>query len=166
MWLIVGYGNTLRGDDGAGYRLAELLQERLSPHRARVLAQHQLTPELALELASPDIDRALFLDARRGQWEPLILTPIHPSSDGGSCGHQLAPELLLQMAGSLYGHAPQSWLLTLPASRFDMGEGLSAAAAAGVKFSTLQIKGLIAGGPKTVVNPSSGYLANRSNQLP
>lgn len=144
MWLIIGYGNPLRGDDGAGSLLAEQLLQQLPADRARVLPVHQLTPELALEIAAPGIDRVLFLDARRGQWEPLILTPLNPAAATGSCGHQLSPELLLQMAATLYGQAPPGWLLTLAASNLDLGDPLSPATAAALPFALRQILGLIA----------------------
>lgn len=143
MWLIIGYGNRLRGDDGVGYRLAELLREQLPPNRARVLAQHQLTPELTLDLAAAEIERVLFLDARRGQWEPLILSPINPAAAGGSCGHQLAPELLLQMAASLYGQAPTGYLLTLPAVDMEFGDQLSPTTEAALAFTLGQIQNLM-----------------------
>ncbi|MHB1398498.1 MAG: hydrogenase maturation protease [Trichloromonadaceae bacterium] len=144
MWLIIGYGNCLRGDDGVGYRLAELLRDRLPLARARVLAEHQLTPELALELAAPEIDRVLFLDARRDQREPLILSNIAPPAGDASCGHQLSPGLLLHLTTSLYNQAPSAWLLTLPASQFNLGETLSPAAAASVDVCARRIESLIA----------------------
>lgn len=144
MWLMIGYGNTLRGDDGVGYRLAEELSQLLPAEQARVLAVHQLTPELALELAAADIDRVLFLDARRGQWEPLILTPLDANAATGSCGHQLSPELLLHLAASLYGHAPTGYLLTLPAIDMGFDDRLSPSAESALAFSLRQIRNLIA----------------------
>lgn len=143
MWLIIGYGNLLRGDDGAGYRLAEELQRQLPADQARVLALHQLTPELALDLAAPEIDRVLFLDARRGQWEPLILTPLTSATATGSCGHQLSPQLLLHLAASLYGHAPTGYLLTLPAVDMEFGDQLSPTTEAALAFTLGQIQNLM-----------------------
>ena len=51
--LVIGYGNPLRGDDGAGWKAAELLAEDPRLAGAVVLARHQLTPELA-----DDVSRA------------------------------------------------------------------------------------------------------------
>ena len=144
MWLIIGYGNLLRGDDGAGSLLAEQLRQLLPADGARVLPVHQLTPELALEIAAPGIDRLLFLDARRGQWEPLILTPLNPAAAAGSCGHQLSPELLLHLAASLYGQAPPAWLLTLAAGNLKLGDPLSPVTTAALPFALQRILGLIA----------------------
>lgn len=143
MWLIIGYGNRLRGDDGVGYRLAEQLQHQLPADQARVLTLHQLTPELALDLAAPEIERVLFVDARRGQREPLILTPLGSDTAIGSCGHQLSPELLLHLAASLYGHAPPGYLLTLPAVDMEFSDHLSPRSEAALAFALGQIRNLI-----------------------
>jgi len=45
--LVIGYGNTLRGDDGLGQRAAEALAQRALPDGVEVLSCHQLTIELA-----------------------------------------------------------------------------------------------------------------------
>lgn len=132
MWLIIGYGNILREDDGAGYRVAEILSTQLDPEQARALAVHQLTPELVLDLAAAEVSRVLFVDARRGQSEPLVMEKLKPAATAGSCGHQLTPELLLSMAQSLYRRQLPGWLLTLTAEQMAVGETLSPAASAAV----------------------------------
>src|SRR5947208_15429626 len=58
--LVVGYGNELRGDDAAGPRIAREVAAWGLP-QVRTLAAHQLTPELAAELAHADA--AIFVDA-------------------------------------------------------------------------------------------------------
>lgn len=126
MWLIIGYGNILRGDDGAGYRLAEQLLTVVPADRARVLAVHQLTPELALDIASEDIEQVLFLDIDRHQYKSVVVRRLNLKAATGSCGHQLSPELLLQMAATLYGYMPKGWLLTIAAEQTDFGGSFSA----------------------------------------
>jgi Ni,Fe-hydrogenase maturation factor len=51
--LVIGYGNELRGDDAIGQWVA------------RAVAAHQLTPELAEDLAHTDY--AVFVDAYRAE---------------------------------------------------------------------------------------------------
>ncbi|PPT05423.1 NADH-reducing hydrogenase maturation factor [Geitlerinema sp. FC II] len=58
--LVIGYGNSLRGDDGIGRAIAEQVASWNLPH-VRSLSLHQLTPELAEELSR--VDRAVFIDA-------------------------------------------------------------------------------------------------------
>lgn len=147
MWLIIGYGNPLRQDDGAGYRVAEILATKLvprhSPQDLRVLAVHQLTPELALELAAKDVWRVLFIDARRGQNKPLIMRKLDPAAAPGSCGHQLAPELLLHMTCALYRRSPHGWLLTLAAQQLDIGDMFSRAAQSAAMTAVIMIESLL-----------------------
>src|SRR5919198_4121190 len=60
--LVVGYGSSLRGDDGLGWHAAALLAADPRLAGAEVLARHQLTPELA-----EDVSRAalvVLVDAR------------------------------------------------------------------------------------------------------
>ena len=49
--LIVGYGNPLRSDDGIGWHAARLLATDPRLDGARVLARHQLAPELAADVS-------------------------------------------------------------------------------------------------------------------
>ena len=49
--LVVGYGNSLRGDDGIGWHAARLLTDDPRLAGARVLACHQLVPELAVDVS-------------------------------------------------------------------------------------------------------------------
>jgi Ni,Fe-hydrogenase maturation factor len=59
--LVIGYGNTLRRDDGVGVRVAEAVAADPRFAHVRVLAVHQLTPELALDIGSASL--VIFVDA-------------------------------------------------------------------------------------------------------
>jgi hydrogenase maturation protease len=59
-WLVIGHGNELRGDDGAGPSVARAVASWHLPG-VRTLAVHQLTPELAEDLAQTK--RVVFVDA-------------------------------------------------------------------------------------------------------
>lgn len=145
MWLIIGYGNILRGDDGAGYRLAEQLLTVVPAAGARVLAVHQLTPELALDIAAEDIDRVLFLDVNRHQHKPVIVRRLNLEATTGSCGHQLAPDLLVQMAATLYGRLPKGWLLTIAAEQTVFGGNFSATTGAALPVALAVVRKLTGG---------------------
>ena len=143
MWLIIGYGSILREDDGAGFRLADTLATNISPRLARILAVHQLTPELTQELAKKDVDRVLFIDARRGQDRPLLMCQLDPLAAVGSCGHQLTADLLLRMTHSLYRPALKGWLLTLSAQRMGVGDTLSEEMRSSMSLACTMIKKLV-----------------------
>ena len=140
--LVIGYGNTLRSDDGAGVRVAEAMAAMQLPG-VEAVAVHQLLPEHAEWLAR--VDRAVFVDARvtdEGA-EPTI-EPIGEPAAPHVPGHVADPGALLAMARLLYGRAPRAWLLAVPGVAFAIGEGLSATAARGVTRAIDQIAGLIA----------------------
>ncbi len=127
MWLIIGYGNRLRGDDAAGLLLAEQLVKQLPAEEIRVLAVHQLTPELAAEISRPEIEQVLFLDCQRNQAEAVAINPVRTDANC-SCGHQLSPALLLQLSSKLYNRNRSGWLLTIAGDEFAYTEQLSSAA--------------------------------------
>ncbi len=113
--LVIGIGNSLRGDDGVGALLAEQVGGR---------SVQQLTPELAAELA--ELEAVLFIDA----WlAPAGATPelteIAPAVDVTD-SHRLEPAQLLAISQVLYGRSPAVHLLRVPAYRFDHGITLSA----------------------------------------
>lgn len=126
--LIIGYGNVLREDDGAGYRTAEELQQYYHDDPAvAVIASHQLLPEMA-----PDIARSglvVFLDASSAE-EPgrISQSRIQPQARGVGFTHQLTPAALLSLAATLYGHAPEAVGITLAGWSFKVRDRLSCGA--------------------------------------
>jgi len=123
--LIVGIGNPLREDDGAGFAVAS----RLGPP---ALAVVQLTPELAEPIGRAS--RVVFVDAHRGtppgevHWEP-----IGPAAPGVlAFSHRVTPADLLAAATLLGGRTPAAWLVAIGGARFGWGEALSPAVEAAV----------------------------------
>ena len=92
--LILGYGNSLRGDDAVGPRLATILGG---------VAVQQLVPELAERLAAEE--RVIFVDARADLAPGDVqLMPV----DGESAStHWCSPGSLLRLALEVYGKAPR-----------------------------------------------------------
>lgn len=129
--LVIGYGNTLRRDDGAGVaaaaQLADALVKNLLAHeRVRVITCHQLLPDLCEDLAACGmavfIDAAIDLPAGAVRCERLT----RDESAGAGAGlHVMSPRGLLGMAAALYGRAPQAQLWSIGAADLDIGEGLS-----------------------------------------
>ena len=70
--LVIGYGNDLRSDDGAGRVVADRLDALALPD-VTVRSVIQLTPELALEIAK--FDTVVFVDASVEVAE-TISTPV------------------------------------------------------------------------------------------
>lgn len=131
MLLIIGYGNSLRRDDGAGLILAEMLERACRARQIEVerIVAHQLTPELSLEVARPEVTSVVFVDARQvapnETASQVQLKPVESEAPSPSVGHHLNPVSLLVYVRLLCGQHPPAWELTVPAIDFGHGESLS-----------------------------------------
>lgn len=144
--LVIGYGNTLRGDDGIGYQIAETVAEWQRP-QVRSIAIHQLLPELAVDIA--EVDLVIFVDAvvAHDPANPdIAITPIFAGSDENFSTHIITPQLLLGMTQKLYGETPVAYLLTIPAIDFTLGTTLSSIACRGKKLALDYLKSAIRDG--------------------
>jgi hydrogenase maturation protease len=129
--LLIGFGNELRGDDGAGCRVARRLQASLGRRLGRsavVLVAPQLLPELAEPIGRARL--VIFVDAScvlsPGQVQRSELRAA--AGAGSSLGHHLSAEGLLGMARALYGRAPSAWLYAIGGGCFGHRTDLSATA--------------------------------------
>jgi hydrogenase maturation protease len=131
--LIVGIGNTLRRDDGAGWLFAERLADELCKVEERVCLEkvHQLTPELAIEVVDLGATAIVFVDASIAV-QSTTLTPLTDDNPSTSITHSLTPAALLLMVRRLYAVESAGWLVQVPAEDFDHGEGLSELAQRGL----------------------------------
>lgn len=131
--LVIGFGNRLRSDDGAGVWLAEQLQAQRTP--MQVLACQQLTPELAAAVGAAKA--VLFVDASAADSaddsKAPRLSPIAAEAvaEAGAepLSHGLSPTRLLAITAALYGNCPPAWELLIPGQVWEIGEGLSRTAA-------------------------------------
>jgi len=139
--LVIGYGNELRGDDGIGPRVAEVVAATNYPD-VRVVRCFQLVPELAADLAQ--VQRVIFVDgvaeARKTAVEVRSLSPAE-TTDWST--HVADPRTLLALAQALYGRMPEAWYVLVSGENFDFGEGLSSAACDNVQKAGERIRKLI-----------------------
>lgn len=124
--LILGVGNTLRGDDGVAARVLELLARQTRPE-LDLRPTLSLVPELAVDIARHR--RVIFVDADV-RTENVTLERL--DEDGREALHRFAPAQLVAWARQL-GFAGDAWVCRLPVEAMETGEALSerAAAAAG-----------------------------------
>ncbi len=132
--LIIGIGNTLRRDDGAGWFFAEALAAALemAGRRVHLELHHQLAPELAIEAAELQPVAILFVDASVAVDE-VTFTQLTEGTAEASAGHSLTPAMLLTLMRRLYAVDAPGWLVQTPAADFGHGEGLSELAQRGVQ---------------------------------
>ena len=139
--LVVGFGNSLRRDDGLGPRAAEVLSQWGRPG-VLALAVHQLLPELAERLAAARL--VLFVDARPvDQGDTITIQDLHTTTHTWTLGHISNPTQLLALTRELYGRSPSALLLSIPAFDLSLGEGLTAPAEAGLREALIQLDHLL-----------------------
>lgn len=120
-YLVIGYGNSLRGDDGVGQLVAEKVAQWDLPN-LRSLGVHQLTPELGVEIAQVEV--VIFVDAATSVEEVTVET-LQPQAETGDLAHASNPHSLLLLSQVLYNHCPVAYRVLIPAVNFDFGEQLS-----------------------------------------
>jgi hydrogenase maturation protease len=126
--LVIGYGNTLRGDDGLGPYIAEGLQSVVGLYGVDV--RIMVFPQLDLVLAS-HMDKAemvIFVDARVDDIEELVkIERIEPAA--GSIdpltSHTMNIPALLRIAFDWYGAAPKCYAVMPKGYDFSIGETIS-----------------------------------------
>jgi hydrogenase maturation protease len=147
MILVIGYGNELRRDDGAGPRIARAVAAWGLPG-VRAVAVHQLTADLAE--AAAGAEQVFFVDAAFDGEGEVRMRPVSPASERPSLGHTSSPCELLALAESLYGRRPRAWLVTVPAADLAFGEDLSPRAMQGLEEALRHIRRHVA--PEAVVS--------------
>jgi hydrogenase maturation protease len=137
--LVIGYGNELRRDDGAGPRVARAI-EALKWAGVRSLAVHQLSPELAEPVAGAGL--VIFVDAASAAGAPSA-QPVVAGRSPATLGHASDPGWLLALTKAVYGRRPTAWLVSVPVPDTGYGIGLSRAARRGVREAVDVVRQLV-----------------------
>lgn len=143
-FVILACGNPSRGDDAIGPLLLARLDAWLTAEGLadafELVEDFQFQVEHALDL---DGRRgALFIDAGTGTPAPFTLLPVVADDTPGHSTHAISPAAVLAVhARVLGGDAPPAHVLCIRGECFELGEGLSAAAAANTEaaWSALQV---------------------------
>jgi hydrogenase maturation protease len=120
--LVIGYGNTLRGDDGVGPRVAETVGQLRLPG-VRTLICPLLTPELADPIARAGT--VVFVDAAVDAPDVVQWRKLEPNETSQLMAHAADPRTMLALARDVFGHVPEAWWLTIPAVDLDFSEEFS-----------------------------------------
>lgn len=136
--LVLGFGNTLRRDDGVGAVAARLLaaDPRLARTEIEVREAYQLLPEMSLDLAQ--VTLAVFVDAdATGLPGSIEIHEIDPETaarsdadargEPGASSHHVGGGELVALAATLGGRAPRAVAVGIGVADMGMGEGLSPA---------------------------------------
>ncbi len=143
--LVIGYGNSLRSDDGIGWHAAARLAGDARLGGAVVLQRHQLTPELALDVSGASL--VVFVDAcpadEAGAIAVRRLDP--PAAAGSAWSHHLEPASLLALARDLYGASPEAFVVSVGTATLDVGDGLSPPLERALAGTVDAVVGIVAG---------------------
>ena len=120
--LVIGYGNTLRGDDGVGPRVAEAVGRRRLPG-VRTLICPLLTPELADQISRAE--KVIFVDAAVDAPNAVQWRRLEPNETSQLMAHAADPRTMLALARDVFGRVPEAWWLTIPAVDLGFREALS-----------------------------------------
>jgi hydrogenase maturation protease len=151
--LVIGYGNTLRRDDGVGVRVAELLAADSRLSGVEVQPRHQLTPEMVLDIGACSL--VIFIDADlRGLPGSIEVHPVDPAvaprSDAdaraqpGASSHHVGGGELVALAGELTGNTPAAVQVGIGIGDTEFGEALTPAVEAVLPKVAELVVGLIA----------------------
>ena len=138
-FLVIGYGNELRSDDGVGPKVAAAVAGMQLPG-VHAIACHQLTPELAEPIAAARA--VIFVDAAHDLGSGAQVRAIEPLTTAQVSAHTSGPQSLLALARELFGHCPPAWMISIPAVVFDFGEQLSPQAQQGLAVAIEEIRKL------------------------
>ncbi len=145
--LVIGYGNSLRGDDGVGPLVAQQVAGWKLPD-VRSLSVHQLTPELAANIA--EAERVFFVDAcieQRSTTELRLsqarVETIEPAEATSRLDHLWCPSVLLHLAKTLYAVEPVAYQILIPAIQFEFGQSISVIASDGFTWSLTILKDIL-----------------------
>ena len=128
--LVIGYGNTLRGDDGVGPGGRGRRGGLERRDGVRVISCHQLGPELAAPISAAR--RVIFVDAAAGGPGPVQVRALEPQETREVATHSADPRAVLGLAKAAFGGCPPAWWVTIPVGGMEFGEELSVPAREGL----------------------------------
>jgi hydrogenase maturation protease len=138
--LVIGYGNDLRSDDGAGRVVASRIEAADHPD-VTVRSQSQLTPELALDITRADV--VVFVDANV-DCDEMTVHPVESDEPGSqSMSHHTDPAALLLLARDLGRVPPDAYVVSIPATSLELGFELSSLTASAVEEAVSAIEGIV-----------------------
>ena len=122
--LVIGIGNSLRGDDAVGHWLADKIATDAHPF-ATVQTMHQLHIEVLEQLQQ--YTHVMVIDAAI-QNEPALLSAIAPQDTPAHAESHLADVVtLMQLHRNLYQQPIDWFTLRIAAQQFEMGTAISPA---------------------------------------
>lgn len=131
--VLIGYGNSLREDDGFGPAVAALLSQHGG---IKSLAAHQLVPEMAQEIAQGE--RVIFVDINIENPPGVFAVPLTNAYD--PLGHTLTPWQVIELARVLFDFEGDFLVFSVGGACFGHQERLSPPVAQAAEVLSRSIK--------------------------
>lgn len=155
--LLFGYGNLSRGDDALGPLLLEYVESHCSLDAIEILSDFQLQIEHALDLENRRL--VLFVDASVACSDAFDFSVLEPAKDKSYTTHAMSPAAVLDVYQSIKKQVPPpSFLLSIKADQFELGNGLSANA----EYNLAQACSFAG---RLLSNPDLGFWQKQANAL-
>ncbi len=156
----MGLGHPYRGDDSIGIRAAEEFESWSQDPAVEVVVAHELLPELTERISH--VDLLVFLDARAGGVPGSVeVSEIKPAEI--VCGaflHTLTIKTLLSVTRTLFGHVPQTILISVAGVSFDFALHLSLKVEGALPIVIERLKEVIHSSGRFEKNGHNGFLTS------
>lgn len=125
---LIGYGNTLRGDDGIGVSIVLQLSAICAFKQVLDCFTYEQL-DIAISDTLLKYEQVIFIDCSiTVPYGAVSCKAIRPDSTAKvSLTHHLSPEQLITLLDVLYAHKPIAYLIQVGGRFFDFGEDLSPA---------------------------------------
>lgn len=100
MTTIIGFGNSLRGEDSFGLECLKLLRKEIEDKEINLLTKHQLLPELCIDLL--DSKKIIFIDASYDLSSDYVLGCKLEEESYNTLSHYMTPKTIVYILKSLY----------------------------------------------------------------
>ena len=138
--LVMGYGNTLRGDDGIGLWMAQQIEQDKLP--GVLAAEAQQLPIEAVDDCEA-YDRVVLLDCAAGG-PAFALQPLHPDAASGiGTSHYVTASLMVSLARLLNKKVPEFYLGSVRGESFDLGAPITAEVYERARALLKELRGLL-----------------------
>lgn len=114
--VIIGYGNTLRGEDGFGVDVVTLLQNKSLKDTVTIKA-FQLMPEMALDLLN--CSHIIFVDTAFSPSHEYALACSLEKSHTFNFSHHISAFHLIHILNTLYQHFPTFEIFSMLGNSFE-----------------------------------------------
>lgn len=119
--ILIGIGNSSRGDDALGWLVAD--------EAARIPDMHvEYRYQLQIEDADliKDYDIVIFADSCREIYpDGFAFVPAQAAGNITFSSHRLSPTAVVSLCQEIYGHYPEAYTLAITGTRWELGSGIT-----------------------------------------